>query len=61
MENNDGECYDDGRQNLIGYVNSVMIRETRDISSGASTTALNNCGRRTTIIVVGSILAGYVG
>ena len=24
MENDDGECYDDGRQNLIGYVNVLM-------------------------------------
>ena len=40
MENNDEECYDDGGQNSIGYINNVLMRETQDISSGASTTAL---------------------
>ena len=40
MENNDEECYDDGGQNSIGYVNNLLMRETQDISSGASTTAL---------------------
>ena len=40
MENNGEECYEDGGQNLIGYVNNVLMRETQDISSGASTTAL---------------------
>ena len=40
MENNDEECYDDGGQNLIGYLNNVLMRETQDILSGASTIAL---------------------
>ena len=40
MENNGQECYDDGGQNLIGYVKNVLMRKIQNISSGASTTAL---------------------
>ena len=43
MKNNNEECYyNDGMQNLIGYVNDVLVRETRDTSFGASTTVLGN-------------------
>ena len=30
MESNEGECYDEG-QNMIEYVNNVLVRETQNI------------------------------
>ena len=57
MKNNEEESYDG--QNVIGkYVYNVLMRETLDIlSSGASTSALEyDCGRRTEVIVVRSLL-----
>ena len=29
MENNNEECYDDGGQNLIGYINNVLMRKIK--------------------------------